>query len=205
MYPSYSLLLLCQSGSCTFCKPIFPKGLCGTVSCPTWPGQYLSVALSSLWFFHFSALLGIRRFPPPDGLTFSSWFLINKMSSAHDYHPLRFLTLLRHMARTEEVFVCFAVRFSPTEGCLTISTEEVAFEALGEDLRTRGPIYGLSESRLTKAWDVENLKSSSPGLLEKLKPKPEFVPRKHFWFFNTGINSLCTCFSNSMWDLLAVL
>ncbi|KAM3836501.1 WD repeat- and FYVE domain-containing protein 4 [Vipera latastei] len=73
---------------------------------------------------------GIRRFPPPDGLTFSSWFLINKMSSAHDYHPLRFLTLLRHMARTEEVFVCFAVRFSPTEGCLTISTEEVAFEAL---------------------------------------------------------------------------
>ncbi|KAL7983949.1 hypothetical protein Chor_004489, partial [Crotalus horridus] len=73
---------------------------------------------------------GIRRFPPPEGLTFSSWFLINKMSSARDYHPLRFLTLVRHMARTEEVFVCFAVRFSPTEGCLTISTEEVAFEAL---------------------------------------------------------------------------
>ncbi|XP_039224532.1 WD repeat- and FYVE domain-containing protein 4-like isoform X2 [Crotalus tigris] len=73
---------------------------------------------------------GIRQFPPPEGLTFSSWFLINKMSSARDYHPLRFLTLVRHMARTEEVFVCFAVRFSPTEGCLTISTEEVAFEAL---------------------------------------------------------------------------
>ncbi|XP_070799266.1 WD repeat- and FYVE domain-containing protein 4 [Pituophis catenifer annectens] len=73
---------------------------------------------------------GIRRFPPPDGLTFSSWFLINKMSSARDYHPLRFLTLMRHMARTEEVFACFAVRFSPAEGCLTISTEEVAFEAL---------------------------------------------------------------------------
>ncbi|XP_032082434.1 WD repeat- and FYVE domain-containing protein 4 isoform X3 [Thamnophis elegans] len=73
---------------------------------------------------------GIRRFPPPDGLTFSSWFLINKMSSARDYHPLRFLTLMRHMARTEEVFACFAVRFSPVEGCLTISTEEVAFEDL---------------------------------------------------------------------------
>ncbi|KAG8137761.1 hypothetical protein E2320_004976, partial [Naja naja] len=73
---------------------------------------------------------GIRRFPPPDGLTFTSWFLINKMSSARDYHPLRFLTLMRHMARTEETFACFAVRFSPPEGCLTISTEEVAFEAL---------------------------------------------------------------------------
>ncbi|XP_063160442.1 WD repeat- and FYVE domain-containing protein 4 [Candoia aspera] len=73
---------------------------------------------------------GTRRFPPLGGLTFSSWFLISKMSSVHDYHPLRFLTLVRHMARTEEVFVCFAVRFSPTEGCLTISTEEVAFEAL---------------------------------------------------------------------------
>ncbi|XP_026576266.1 WD repeat- and FYVE domain-containing protein 4 [Pseudonaja textilis] len=73
---------------------------------------------------------GIRRFPPADGLTFTSWFLINKMCSACDYHPLRFLTLMRHMARTEEAFACFAVRFSPPEGCLTISTEEVAFEAL---------------------------------------------------------------------------
>ncbi|XP_025028372.1 WD repeat- and FYVE domain-containing protein 4-like, partial [Python bivittatus] len=73
---------------------------------------------------------GTRRFPPLGGLTFSSWFLISKMSSVHDYHPLRFLTLMRHMARTEEIFVCFSVRFSPTEGCLTISTEEVAFEAL---------------------------------------------------------------------------
>uniref|UniRef100_A0A8C5RL42 WDFY family member 4 n=1 Tax=Laticauda laticaudata TaxID=8630 RepID=A0A8C5RL42_LATLA len=73
---------------------------------------------------------GIRQFPPPDGFTFTSWFLINKMCSARDYHPLRFLTLMRHLARTEEAFACFAVRFSPPEGCLTISMEEVAFEAL---------------------------------------------------------------------------
>uniref|UniRef100_A0A670I2V6 WDFY family member 4 n=1 Tax=Podarcis muralis TaxID=64176 RepID=A0A670I2V6_PODMU len=73
---------------------------------------------------------GPRPFPPLDGLTFSSWFLVSKMGSVHSGHPLRFLTLVRHMARTEEEFVCFAVSFSPMDGCLTISTEEVAFQAL---------------------------------------------------------------------------
>ncbi|XP_060131096.1 WD repeat- and FYVE domain-containing protein 4 isoform X1 [Zootoca vivipara] len=73
---------------------------------------------------------GPRPFPPLDGLTFSSWFLVSKLGSVHSGHPLRFLTLVRHMARTEEEFVCFAVSFSPVDGCLTISTEEVTFQAL---------------------------------------------------------------------------
>ncbi|XP_062983461.1 WD repeat- and FYVE domain-containing protein 4 [Elgaria multicarinata webbii] len=73
---------------------------------------------------------GARAFPPLDGLTFSSWFLISKMGSVHHTHPLRFLTVVRHMARTEEEFVCFAVNFSPMNNCLNISTEEVIFQPL---------------------------------------------------------------------------
>ncbi|XP_054839943.1 WD repeat- and FYVE domain-containing protein 4 [Eublepharis macularius] len=74
---------------------------------------------------------GPRLFPPLDGLTFSSWFLVSKMGSADDApHPLRFLTLVRHMARTEEEFICFAVSFSPKSSCLTISTEEVPLRPL---------------------------------------------------------------------------
>uniref|UniRef100_A0ACB8F7S9 Uncharacterized protein n=1 Tax=Sphaerodactylus townsendi TaxID=933632 RepID=A0ACB8F7S9_9SAUR len=74
---------------------------------------------------------GPRMFPPLDGLTFSSWFLISKRGSAQGApHPLRFLTLVRHMARTEEEFVCFAVSFSPEDNCLTVSTEEVPLQPL---------------------------------------------------------------------------
>ncbi|XP_077207114.1 WD repeat- and FYVE domain-containing protein 4 isoform X2 [Paroedura picta] len=74
---------------------------------------------------------GPRLFPPLDGLTLSSWFLVSKRGSAHDApHPLRFLTLVRHMARTEEEFVCFAIDFSPESSCLTISTEEVLLQPL---------------------------------------------------------------------------
>nr|XP_056706521.1 WD repeat- and FYVE domain-containing protein 4 [Euleptes europaea] len=74
---------------------------------------------------------GPRLFPSPDGLTFSSWFLVSKRGSAHDApHPLRFLTLVRHMARTEEEFVCFSVSFSPESDCLTVSTEETPLQPL---------------------------------------------------------------------------
>ncbi|KAJ6661706.1 hypothetical protein lerEdw1_013228 [Lerista edwardsae] len=73
---------------------------------------------------------GPRLFPPVGGLTFSSWFLVSRMGSTHSAHPLRFLTLVRHMARTEEEFTCLAVSFSPMDGCLTISTEEMALQAL---------------------------------------------------------------------------
>uniref|UniRef100_A0ABM5FZY4 WD repeat- and FYVE domain-containing protein 4 isoform X1 n=1 Tax=Pogona vitticeps TaxID=103695 RepID=A0ABM5FZY4_9SAUR len=75
-------------------------------------------------------VLGTRMFPPLDGLTFSSWFLVSKMGSVHNPHPLRFLTLVRHMARTEEEFVCFVVSFSPMDRSLSISTEEMLFQTL---------------------------------------------------------------------------
>ncbi|XP_074152220.1 WD repeat- and FYVE domain-containing protein 4 [Sminthopsis crassicaudata] len=71
-----------------------------------------------------------RLFPPLNGFTFSSWFLISKQNSIQNVHPIRFLTLVRHMARTEHQFVCFSASFSPEDLTITVSTEEKEFEPL---------------------------------------------------------------------------
>ncbi|XP_030059030.1 WD repeat- and FYVE domain-containing protein 4 [Microcaecilia unicolor] len=73
---------------------------------------------------------GARGFPPHAGFTFSSWFLISKSSKAHDAHPIRFLTVVRHTSRTEQKFVCFSVSISPLDHSLIISTEEEEFQPL---------------------------------------------------------------------------
>ncbi|XP_028916530.1 WD repeat- and FYVE domain-containing protein 4 isoform X1 [Ornithorhynchus anatinus] len=71
-----------------------------------------------------------RSFPPSSGLTFSSWFLISKLGSIHYTQPVRFLTLVRHMARTEQPYVCFSVSLQPEDLTLVISTEEKEFQPL---------------------------------------------------------------------------
>uniref|UniRef100_A0A8C0VB74 WDFY family member 4 n=1 Tax=Cyanistes caeruleus TaxID=156563 RepID=A0A8C0VB74_CYACU len=73
---------------------------------------------------------GSRMFPPSSGLTLSCWFLVSKFGLAHNSHPLRFLTVVRHMSRTEQEFVCFSVSFFPQDLSLVISTEEVEFQPL---------------------------------------------------------------------------
>lgn len=75
---------------------------------------------------------GARLFPPLGGLTFSSWFLVSRFGLAYDTHPIRFLSVVRHMSRTEQEFVCFSVSFSPQNRSLIISTEETAFQPLGK-------------------------------------------------------------------------
>ncbi|XP_025736364.1 WD repeat- and FYVE domain-containing protein 4 isoform X2 [Callorhinus ursinus] len=71
-----------------------------------------------------------RSFPPSGGLTFSCWFLIGRHSTVIEGHPLRFLTLVRHLARTEQPFVCFSVSLCPDDLSLVVSTEEKAFQPL---------------------------------------------------------------------------
>ncbi|XP_026707231.1 WD repeat- and FYVE domain-containing protein 4 [Athene cunicularia] len=74
--------------------------------------------------------MGTRMFPPSSGLTLSCWFLVSKFGLVHNSHPLRFLTVVRHMSRTEQEFVCFSVSFVPQDLSLVISTEEVEFQLL---------------------------------------------------------------------------
>ncbi|XP_047198145.1 WD repeat- and FYVE domain-containing protein 4 isoform X2 [Hippoglossus stenolepis] len=71
-----------------------------------------------------------RGFPPTAGLSFSCWFQINRFSSACDSHPIRLLTVVRHMSRTEQPYICLSISFSAYDGCLVISTEEDAFTFL---------------------------------------------------------------------------
>uniref|UniRef100_A0AAQ5XV51 WDFY family member 4 n=1 Tax=Amphiprion ocellaris TaxID=80972 RepID=A0AAQ5XV51_AMPOC len=71
-----------------------------------------------------------RGFPPTAGLSFSCWFQINRFSSACDSHPIRLLTVVRHMSRTEQQYICLSISFSAYDGCLVISTEEEAFTYL---------------------------------------------------------------------------
>ncbi|XP_029305197.1 LOW QUALITY PROTEIN: WD repeat- and FYVE domain-containing protein 4 [Cottoperca gobio] len=71
-----------------------------------------------------------RGFPPTAGLTFSCWFQINRFSSACDSHPIRLLSVVRHMSRTEQQYICLSISFSAYDGCLVISTEEEAFTYL---------------------------------------------------------------------------
>ncbi|KAJ8418169.1 hypothetical protein AAFF_G00138780 [Aldrovandia affinis] len=71
-----------------------------------------------------------RGFPPSAGLSFSCWFLISRFSSACEAHPIRLLTVVRHMSRAEHQFVCLSVSISASDGCLVICTEEEAFQFL---------------------------------------------------------------------------
>lgn len=56
--------------------------------------------------------------------------MICRFSSAFESHPVRLLTVVRHMSRAEQQFSCLSVSIS--EGYLVISTEEEAYQFLGE-------------------------------------------------------------------------
>ncbi|XP_011601683.2 WD repeat- and FYVE domain-containing protein 4 isoform X2 [Takifugu rubripes] len=71
-----------------------------------------------------------RGFPPAAGLSFSCWFQINRFTSACDSHPIRLLSVVRHMSRTELQYICLSISFSACDGCLVLSTEEEAFTYL---------------------------------------------------------------------------
>uniref|UniRef100_A0A8C9EYM0 WDFY family member 4 n=1 Tax=Pavo cristatus TaxID=9049 RepID=A0A8C9EYM0_PAVCR len=87
--------------------------------------------------------MGSRMFPPSSGLTLSCWFLVSKFGVVHNSHPLRFLTIVRHMSRTEQEFVCFSVSFSPQDCSLVISTEEVEFQPL-DIMEPEGEVQNIS-------------------------------------------------------------
>ncbi|KAM5235936.1 WD repeat- and FYVE domain-containing protein 4 [Ctenodactylus gundi] len=73
---------------------------------------------------------GARPFPPPGGFTFSCWFLISRQATVPEGHPLRLLTLVRHLSRTEQPFICFSISLCPDDLSLVVSTEEKEFQPL---------------------------------------------------------------------------
>ncbi|XP_078284484.1 LOW QUALITY PROTEIN: WD repeat- and FYVE domain-containing protein 4 [Rhinoraja longicauda] len=76
---------------------------------------------------------GLRGFPPPVGLTFSTWFMVNSFSSAFDAHPVRLLTLFRHTSKMEKDYTCLSIHIAAPQQQLVISTQEEVFEPLGTE------------------------------------------------------------------------
>lgn len=97
---------------------------------------------------HLSHILDCRSFPPVAGLSFSCWFQINRFSSACDSHPIRLLSVVRHMSRTEQQYICLSISFSAYDGCLVISTEEEAFTYLGMSAK--------SSVNICPRWTLQN-------------------------------------------------
>ncbi|XP_031761062.1 WD repeat- and FYVE domain-containing protein 4 isoform X3 [Xenopus tropicalis] len=73
---------------------------------------------------------GGRNFPPPGGLNFSCWFLVSRFCLAPEPHPIRLLTIVRHMSRSQQHFVCLSIVLNAAERCLLVSTEEQEFQPL---------------------------------------------------------------------------
>ncbi|XP_042565532.1 WD repeat- and FYVE domain-containing protein 4 isoform X2 [Clupea harengus] len=71
-----------------------------------------------------------RGFPPVAGLSFCCWFLVSRFSAACDSHPMRLLTVVRHMSRAPQQYVCLSASITAPDGCLLISTEEDPYHDL---------------------------------------------------------------------------
>lgn len=69
---------------------------------------------------------GDRVFPPQTGLTYSSWFCVDKFSDPRtDPHCVRLLTLVRTVnAPREDNLVCLTVLLSARDKAIIVSTQE---------------------------------------------------------------------------------
>lgn len=67
-----------------------------------------------------------RKFPPINGLTFSSWICIEKFParSPDANHNIRLLTIYRGSAATGKEYSCFRIQVSALDRALTVSTQE---------------------------------------------------------------------------------
>lgn len=86
--------------------------------------------------FSFACLpSGERLFPPPSGLSYSSWFCVERFSAPPQNHPVRLLTVVRRATSSEQHYVCLAVVLSAKDRSLTVSTKEELLQTYCEDLR----------------------------------------------------------------------
>lgn len=69
---------------------------------------------------------GDRIFPPQTGLTYSTWFCVEKFSdSKTDPHSVRLLTLVRTInSPREESLVCLTILLSARDKAIVVSTQE---------------------------------------------------------------------------------
>ncbi|KAI4821287.1 hypothetical protein KUCAC02_029225, partial [Chaenocephalus aceratus] len=76
---------------------------------------------------------GERLFPPPSGLSYSTWFCVERFSAAPHAHPVRLLTVVRRATSSEQHYVCLAVVLSTKDRSLTVSTKEELLQSYSAD------------------------------------------------------------------------
>ncbi|CAL1540511.1 unnamed protein product, partial [Lymnaea stagnalis] len=68
---------------------------------------------------------GERIFPPQSGITYSTWFCVDKFSAfGTDAHPVRLLTIVRNLQGREENLICLSVSIMSKDRALIITTQE---------------------------------------------------------------------------------
>ncbi|XP_032095589.1 WD repeat and FYVE domain-containing protein 3 isoform X1 [Sapajus apella] len=86
---------------------------------------------------------GERLFPPPSGLSYSSWFCIEHFSSPPNSHPVRLLTVVRRANSSEQHYVCLAVVLSAKDRSLIVSTKEELLQNYVDDFSEESSFYEI--------------------------------------------------------------
>ncbi|XP_068949120.1 WD repeat and FYVE domain-containing protein 3 isoform X1 [Petaurus breviceps papuanus] len=86
---------------------------------------------------------GERFFPPPSGLSYSSWFCIEHFSSSPNNHPVRLLTLVRRANSSEQHYVCLAIILSAKDRSLIVSTKEELLQNYVDDFSEESSFYEI--------------------------------------------------------------
>ncbi|KAL1791399.1 WD repeat and FYVE domain-containing protein 3 isoform X1 [Sigmodon hispidus] len=86
---------------------------------------------------------GERFFPPPSGLSYSSWFCIERFSSPPNNHPVRLLTVVRRANSSEQHYVCLAIVLSAKDRSLIVSTKEELLQNYVDDFSEESSFYEI--------------------------------------------------------------
>uniref|UniRef100_H3DD36 WD repeat and FYVE domain containing 3 n=1 Tax=Tetraodon nigroviridis TaxID=99883 RepID=H3DD36_TETNG len=86
---------------------------------------------------------GERLFPPPSGLSYSTWFCVERFSSAPQAHPVRLLTIVRRATTSEQHYVCLAVVLSAKDRSLTVSTKEELLQTYSDESSEEASFYEI--------------------------------------------------------------
>ncbi|KAG9480632.1 hypothetical protein GDO78_012215 [Eleutherodactylus coqui] len=86
---------------------------------------------------------GEHLFPPPSGLTYSTWFCIEHFSTPPNNHPVRLLTIVRRATSSEQHYVCLAIVLSAKDKSLIVSTKEELLQNYVDDFSEESSFYEI--------------------------------------------------------------
>uniref|UniRef100_A0A8C1A0U4 WD repeat and FYVE domain containing 3 n=1 Tax=Cyprinus carpio carpio TaxID=630221 RepID=A0A8C1A0U4_CYPCA len=86
---------------------------------------------------------GERFFPPPSGLSYSTWFCVERFSTLPQSHPVRLLTVVRRATSSEQHYVSLAIVLSAKDRSLVVSTKEELLQTYVDDFSEESSFYEI--------------------------------------------------------------